>query len=406
MLGVFLLCGSESVQAADLFRTDIDVGVETSAQQTNSILDVPDLFDTESLGSLFAGYDPSTDPFVANLDLRGLPTRLVWIPTGSGGTLAFTVLGETVRFTADTLDEAVADFEDWLSGDLEVPGSSLSLTKVLQGLVELSPVDPVAGNPNSLQSRMFQTDYNLGSQGPFTTGDERLASAPNQWELGFDYGYGRGGPYDVQALDLPLGYRWNFRNPKWSMLFSLPLSVTFTERQWSVLASGGVGFQYRPTDWWALTTMARVGGAGSIDVGALAVLYSVSLTNHMRYQWRGLEIAMTNLGGFSKTIDGLEIGGYDFSYELSNPILTNGGSISGNTALELRGRPLAWRFFGSNTQVFGDAVYMDSQSEVGLGLAVLSSSEGEPFNAVSLSLSYVFGNNDYDGLSLRARFRF
>jgi len=310
------------------------------------------------------------------------------------------------ELTASTLDEAVADFEDWLKGDLEVAGATLSLTDVLQGLVEFSPVDPVAGNPNSLQSRMFQTDYSLGIQGPFTSGDGRLDSAPNQWELGLDYGYGKGGPYNVQALDLPIAYRWNFRNPKWSMLFSLPVTATFTEGQWSVLASGGVGFQFRPTDWWSLTSMARVGGAGSIDVGALAFLYSVTVTNHMRYEWRGIEIAMGNLGGFTKTIDGIKIGDFDFSYELTNPILINGGTISGNTTLELLGRPLAWRFFGWNTQIFGDAVYMDSQSEVGLGLAMLDSLGGESFNAAALSLSYVFGNNDYDGLSLRARFRF
>jgi len=140
-----------------------------------------------------------------------------------------------------------------------------------------------------------------------------------------------------------------------------------------VLASGGVGFQYRLTDWWSLTPMARIGGAGSIDVGALAILYAVTVTNHMRYEWRGIEFAMGNLGGFTKTIDGIQIGDFDFSYELTNPILTNGGTISGDTTLDLLGRALEWRFFGWNTQVFGNAVYMDSQSEVGLGLATLGS---------------------------------
>jgi len=404
--GAVFLCVSEPVRAEDLFRTDVETSAGITTQRTNSILDVPDLFDAEHLQSEILGFEPSTDDFVASLDLRGLPTGLEWRPEATMGTLTFSLLGESVSFTADTLDETVADFEDWLKGDLEVAGATLSLTDVLQGLVEFSPVDPVAGNPNSLQSRMFQTDYSLGIQGPFTSGGGRLASAPNQWELGLDYGYGKGGPYHVQALDLPLGYRWNFRNPKWSLLFSLPLAATFTEGQWSVLASGGVGFQYRPTDWWSLTPMARVGGAGSIDVGALALLYSVTVTNHMRYHWRGIEIAMGNLVGFTKTIDGIQIGEFDFSYDLSNPILTNGGTISGNTPLELLGRPVAWRFFGWNTQIFGDAVYMDSQSEVGLGLAMLSSQDGEPFNAASLSLSYVFGNNDYDGLSFRARFRF
>ena len=401
---VLLCCGSSPGRAADLFRTEVVSGGESTVQETNNILDVPDLFDTQTLEATIVGFEADDDSFAARLDLRGLPSILIWDAITT--TLTFSLLGEKVSFIAANLDEAVDDFEAWLRGDLEVEGATLTITDLLHGLVEFSPVDPVAGNPNSLQSRMFQTDYALGTEGPFTSGAGRLDSAPNHWNVGFDYGYAMGDVFDVQALDLPFAYRWNLRHPKWSMLFSLPLSVTFTENQWSVLASGGLGVQYRPTVWWSLTPMFRVGGAGSLDVGALAVLYSLTVTSSLRFEWRGIEFAMGNLGGFTKTTDGIEIGDFNFNYDLTNPILTNGGTIAGDTTFVLLGRPLAWRFFVWNTQIFGDAVYMDSQSEVGLGLSAPGTKGGNTFDAVSLSLGYVFGNEDYDGLSLRLRLRF
>jgi hypothetical protein len=401
---LLLLClGAADVGARDLFTTKISTISASSRDETNSLLKVPDLFDIDNLDKLLPGYNPVTDLVFGTIDLRGLQTALEWNPVAT--TLTIRLLGEKVTFTASSLDDALDELEDWFKGGSDGVGS-LEVTDLLQGLVAYSPVDPVAGNPNSLQSRMFQSDFELGTQGPFTSGSERLKTAPDQFGVGLDYGYAKAEGFNVQAVDLPLGYRWNFRNPRWSMLFSLPLTATFTQGQWSALASAAVGIQYRPFEWWSLTPLVRVGGVGSIDVGALALLYSVTLTNHMRFEWRGIEFAMGNMGGFTKSIDGITIGGYELSYDLTNPILTNGGTISGNFPGELFDRTLRWRLFGWNTQVFGDEVYAESQSEVGASIALQGTAGGERYDFVSLGLGYVFGNEDYDGVSARVRFRF
>ena len=275
------------------------------------------------------------------------------------------------------------------------------MTDFIQSLVKNSPVDPVAGNPNSLQSRMFFSDYRLGSEGPFTSSEGSLSPSTDLVGLGLEYGYAKGGSFNVNALDLPIDYRLNFKNPKWSMLFNFPITATFTEGQWSVLASLALGAQYRPFDWWSITPLVRFGGAGSIDVGALALMYSASVTNHWHTEWEGFIFGFSNLFGFTKTVDGIEISGIDISYELTNPLTTNGGYVAGAILPNL-----GWKFFGHNTQIWGDDLYMDSQSEVGLALEMLGSLGESSFARLSLSASYVFGNNDYDGLAIRLRGRF
>ena len=267
-----------------------------------------------------------------------------------------------------------------------------------------SPIDPVAGNPNSLQSRMLSSDYRLGTEGPFTSGDGPLDPSTNLVGLGLEYGHFSAGPFRGEVLELPIDYRINLRNPKWSVLMNLPLTATFTEGQWSILVSGALGAQFRPTDWWALTPLFRMGAAGSIDVGALGILYGFTLTNHMRlFEWRGMRLAMGNMAGFTNSMDGVKFAGYEFTYDITNPVLRNGGTVEGE--FDLLGIPAGWKIFGSNMLLFGDDLYAESQNEVGAQLSTLGRVGGKPYDAIGFSVSYLFAD-DYDAVSLRLRFRF
>ena len=109
---------------------------------------------------------------------------------GDPGTLTVTVPGVlSISFDPGTLDEALEQFEDWAKGDFDSATAEQGLvTDLLQALVEESPVDPVAGNPNSLQSRMFGSDFRLGSQGPFTSSEGSLKPSTNLVGLGLRTG--------------------------------------------------------------------------------------------------------------------------------------------------------------------------------------------------------------------------
>jgi hypothetical protein len=406
-LGSALVLPPGAAHADKLFEVSFSVvnGIPIASDGTNRLTKVDDMLEKGGLDALLpGGFDPLTDDLAAGLDLRGMASTYSW--TAATGVLKFEIPGVLhVQFTGSDYQEALDRFEAWLKGDFE--GSlapKASLTALLQGLVKHSPVDPVAGNPNSLQSRMLSSDYRLGTEGPFTSGDGPLDPSTNLVGLGIEYSHFSGGSFSGEAVELPIDYRFNLRNPKWSVLVNLPLTATFTEGQWSILASGALGAQFRPTDWWALTPMLRIGAAGSIDVGALGVLYGFTLTNHMRlFEWRGMRLAMGNMAGFTKSVDGIKIGDYELTYDITNPVLRNGGYVEGE--FDLFGIPAGWKVFGSNMLLFGDDLFAESQNEVGAQLSTLGRVGDKPYEAIGFSVSYLF-SDDYDAVSLRLRFRF
>ena len=239
--------------------------------------------------------------------------------------------------------------EDWLKGDFDDEGTSQKLLSgLLTKLVQNSLVDPVAGNPNSLMSKMTRADYVLGGEGPFLHGAERLERAPDQTGISLDLGYAGANGLDVQSDDLHIDHPFNLRvDQNLSILVSVPLGVTWTNNQWSLMASAGVGAQYRVSERWSLTPMVRVGMVGSLDVGAAAMMYSASLTSHAELpiadwfeSFRGIRMGITKQFGFAKTVDDLQIGDYEIDYNLTNYALRNSAYLAGSLAPET---PWAWK---------------------------------------------------------------
>jgi hypothetical protein len=411
---IALLCALPA-GARSLFEARIRVGSETEKNVTNSLREVPDLLDGTALLELFPTWTPLQD-FVATLDLRGLPAEVRWDagPVIGSSTLTFSVPGviPEITFTTGTLEEDLAQLEDWLKGILDDPNAPQDLlTRFLQAVVANSPVEPVAGNPNSMMTRMTGHDFMLGSEGPFIHSDRRIPDAPDQTGLGLHAGYASAGPYDQELLELPLDHRFNLRAaPNWSVLLSFPITATFTEGQWTAMGSLGLGFQYRPFDWWALTPMFRLGAVGSLDVGAASLLYSGTLTSDIHFDLarfrgglRGITLGITNQAGFSETVDGITIGDFKLDYDLTNGVFRNGGyvrSTFGNSAW-------GWRFYGNDTRWAGSDLFLDSSAEIGLALLRIGSVGSKwAYESLSLSAAYVGDFDQWNGITVGLRGRF
>lgn len=391
--------------ARKLFTSVITVnGSEVQSVGVDSLRDVPDLYGDATLQTLFSSYTPNSS-VAAVLDFRGLPATLSY-PANST-TLFFDIPGVlSVQFDGSTREEAQQFLEDWLQGDfVSALAPRASLEDLLGALVRYSPVDPVAGNPNSLQTRMFDADYRLGSEGPFLSG-VRLPDAPDLFSTGPELATTDAGPFQVQRAELPLSYRANFRRaPHVSLLLDLPLALTSTEGQLSGLGSFGAGLQIRPFSWWSLTPLGRIGAVGSDSVGALAVLYSGSLTSRMTVPLGPLELGVSNLVGYSHTYDGIEVGDLKLKYKLENATIRNGGSLSGPLGPEVLGAPLGFEVFGSDQRFFGDDLFLDAQDEVGGALVLFGDVAGFRYQALRLGVAYVFGDQ-VDGVTLELRGRF
>lgn len=394
--------------ARDLFIADMEVDDETVFQGTDKIFKVVDFFDDSSLEGFFPDYTPNSGVF-ARVDLRGLGVEVEYLPNSTVLIFRVPAAGLEVRFEGATRNESQEQFEDWLKGNFESAAApDGKLTRLLQLLIEFSPVDPVAGNPNSLQTRMFLSDFDAGITGPFISPSGRIEGIRNQFTFGGEFGFFNAGPFDGQVVNVPINYKWNLKRwPKLSVIFDFPVTLTRTETAWSYMASFGTGVQYRPTRWWSLTPMARIGGVGSLDVGALAVLVSGSLTNYFQYNRGSTHLGFATLGGISTSIDGIKIKGYDLSYELTNYVLRNGVDLGQKLDFTVFNNPAALKLFFNFTQYWGNNLYLDSFYDMGVGIATVKKIADSYVNALDLSFTYAAGvTNDYNyyGFKLTCRF--
>ncbi len=395
-------------QAKDLFIAEITVGDETVRESTNSILDVTEFFDNVSLEDLFDNYTPNSGVF-AGVNFRGVSTTLSYAENSSE--LVFRVPGRNfeVKFDGGNRDESQKQFEDWLQGEFESSDApTASLTVLLKILVADSPIDPVAGNFNSLQTRMFLADFDVGITGPFISSNTPVEGQKNNFTFGGEFGYFRGGPYNGQVYNIPINYRINLKSiPKLSIIFDFPITFTNTQTAWSYLASLGIGVQYRPTKWWSLTPMGRIGGVGSFDVGALAIMYSASATNYFHYYTGSTHMGFATMAGFNSTIDGIKIKGWDLSYDLKNYVLRNGGDITQHFDFDLLGNPAGFKFFLNHTKFWGDELYLDSFFDMGFGVVTIKQLADTFVEALNLSFVYGVGVSDeYHTFNLKLTYKF
>jgi len=388
-----------SASARDLFGAAISVGGGPATTfGANKARNVPHWFDATTLQQIDPGYD-ATQAVAATLDLRGVSGTASYDALAT--TLRFEVpsAGIDVSFAGGTREEAEAAFQSWLEGDYgDALAPAAATTRLFQALVAESPVDPVAGNPNSLESRMFSADWRLGTGGATPrVGDGGLL--PARFRLVVGGGYARADGFDVYAIEVPIHFRFGLGD-RLAVLVDLPFAFTSTNGAWSGMGSGGLGLRVAPTSWWRITPAVRVGGVGSVDVGALAALYSGSVTSEMRFPLGPLAIGMGNMGGIAKSIDGIELSGHTIEYELTNPVMRNGLWLEGSLGADALGTGIGWRVGASDVRFFGDDLYMENYQEVTAALA-----GGLSLLGLQVELAYQVGRRT-QGVNARLGLRF
>ena len=409
LLGVvFLAFTPLTANANKLFIANIKVDDDVVFEGTDSLFKVVDFFDNKSLNEFFPDYT-SNSAVLARVDLRGIDLEVEYRQNSPELIVRIPSKNFEVRFNGDNRNESQEQFEDWLKGDfdsLEAPGRKL--TTLLHIVVANSPVEPVAGNPNSLLTRMFLSDFNAGITGPFISSSHRVPGNRNFLTLGGEFGFFNAAPYDGQVLNFPINYKWNFKGwPKLSWIFDLPITLTRTETAWSYMGSFGTGFQFRPYRWWAITPMGRIGGVGSFDVGALAVLVSGSLTNYFQGNVGSTNLGFGTMTGISTTIDGIKVGGYDLSYELTNYVLRNGGKLTQPLDFKFLGNQAGFKLFLNHTKFWGNDLYLESFFDMGVAFVTIKKVADSFVEAIDLSFTFSTGvDNDYNnyGFTLICRF--
>ena len=409
LLGALMLTCSTPARDLFTFKVSVDQSPVVS-KGVNDIRYFLELFDDVSLGEDYPNYNPDSS-VVAIVDARGIKGILTYLPNSQELRLTLPQLGLDLRFPGRTREESQEMMEDWFKGDLDIAGSAttVQLKKLLHVLAKYSPVEPIAGNPNSLQSRMFMADFDRATLSPRV----QLSGLPpdvgkpkGAFYVDADYGaVYRADAFDIYTVSLSLGGVINFQNRHWAMLLDWPFMGSWTENAESIFTYPGLGVQYRVTDWWDLTAFGRAGIGGSWKVGALGGIYSGTLTSYLHHDFGNISVGWGLLGGFSHTIDDIEIANYNITYGLLNYPLQTGLNFSGPLGFNLGSKSAGWSFYGNYTHLFGTDLFLEDFYELGAGFLLRTEARGTRTDWMRLRVGYLFGK-DYQGLSTSLTFNF
>jgi hypothetical protein len=165
------------------------------------------------------------------------------------------------------------------------------------------------------------------------------------------------------------------------------------------------GFSVQAHKWWSITdvTHRRV---GSLTGGAM-VLVSGSLTNYFQGSIGSTNLGFGTMTGISTTIDGIKVGGYDLSYELTNYVLRNGGNLTQKLDFNFLGNPAAFKLFLNHTKFWGNELYLNSFFDMGLAFVTINKVADSFVEALDLSFTFSAGvDNDYNNYSIQLTYRF
>lgn len=353
---------SGAVLAADNFVITTTVGTNTATYGFKSAEEAVNAIEVSNLRTRLAY--TGVEPVNMLINYRGLPVTLVF-PTTNSTSLQFSVpalninrtfngVGATVSSARDNAQDQLSDFLK--SGDV--------LGQIMKKLAEVSPVDPIAGNPNSLQSMLVASDFNNA----FTSHASNIvaggqAGTPNLVGLGLRFGsYSQGG-LKSQAYTLPLSYTIRPDiDPRRQLSFTLPITVGNVEGAQTYHAAAGVNYRIPMNDRWALTPGGNWAITGSKDLGSVAQIASASLTSSYVIEMGADSLAIGNMVGYYQTMK-FSAGGYSFDPDIKNTVFRNGVMYSMPTSLWGGGKSMEYSFI--NTTFTGTDLYNKSTNEIG-----------------------------------------
>jgi len=337
------------------------------------------------------------------INLRGL-SGVVLSYEANSPTLRLQVaaLGIDEQFAGANRDASEDLLDAWFKGE-----GKAQVTKLLNALAAESPIDPIAGNPNSLMAGMAGADFANAAGLPQMVGKAGEAGGErNFFGISARFGQYSQRNFDSQVLSVPMSYTHLMSDPRYALVIDLPLTYVKTEGSDTYSGSLGVGLRVPVAERWSLTPAVRAGAAGSVDLGAAGIIYSGSLTSHYAFQpVKQFDLALVNMVAYYST-DSVQAGDYDIGYDLQNTVFRNGLLASRGAGFSLIGTPMQWELQAVRTDYFGDELYSKSYQDFAVSLGTRKQSGRLVWNALRLGLTYTVGKGDVDGVGANLGYTF
>ncbi len=376
------------------------VGEETEKRGYSNAEEALRSFENDRIEALFPNYDAVQTVFVA-IDFRGLPITASLV----NGALVFKVpsldIGEKFygegATSAEQRDSAIDKFVEFLESE----GGDI-LDRIQRELARVSPVDPVAGNPNSLQSNLVQDAFDSGA---FATGQ---ASTENRTGLAVSGGVFQSGDFEGRSVTIPLSRDFHFDSrPGMKLEVKLPITLVETEDAQIYSISPSLALTAPVNDRWSLTPGLSWGVSGSIDAASVAQMAGATLTSKYRVPDLPTEGASMTVGNMVGYVQTLPFAYQDFSFDpgIRNTVLKNGLMIEQPVGAELYGEEMTAQLSYAHSRFFGTDLYMNGYHEVAVSLGTPVEGIETITDELRLGVAYTFGN-DYQSVTFNLGYRF
>ena len=385
--GMLTLLAIGPALARDPFSLDAQVDGQAASRSYPTLDQAYKSLSTESLKSIFPAYVNGTSPVDAVLNLRGVQA-FGSFATGSP-ILRFRVPGAGIDqpFNGGTRDESLRQLQDWFRGL-----GQTQVNDLLRNAIRSTSIDPIAGNPNAALTGLATSDFGRAV-------DDAGLGDGAALGIGARFGSFSAGGYNSQSISLPLDYKWRLTERD---TLQLDVPVSYTDYAGAASYSGNLGLLYRRRvlDNWTLQASGRVGGAGSVDLGAAAGIYGFGFNSTFVVRLPAqLRLTVANGVNYVSTFP-VSIGRYTLDYGVSNTVCRNGLVLTRSLGVELWGQPLTGSVFAVDTRFTGTAVYIRSFQEFGAYISAGRQARG------GLGVSLTTGDRGLLGFAVNTGVRF
>jgi hypothetical protein len=346
----------------------------------------------------------NTSASVIRFGYRGLPMALTTTAGSPIIVLSIPDLNESISFNSAlrTRDANVEDVKTYLKNS----GGDI-LNRLQQLLAKKSPIDPVAGNPSSMQSRMVADDFDR-SFSQFASNIRSAAEAggePTNNLIGIGLGFGSftQGGLTSNVTTLPLSY--TFRrdmDPRRQLTIYAPITVTEVAGAKSYGINLGASYRVPMNDEWALMPAVGYGIAGSVDLGSASAMMAASLTSQYTLRMKGYDLAFGNMVGIYQSSK-FTAGDYSFDPKISNTVFRNG--VMASIPTTVMGKKMALEFSFLNTIYTGTELYSNQYNEIGVTLGT-NKGASSARTYIRAGLTYLQGQNDVHGIRMNVGYWF
>ncbi len=357
LIFLFILSMFSLSSFAAIFDVVLTINGQRVTKGYHKVEDVIDAINAKSLLTEFPSYNPATDAVSIAVNFRGLPMTMNYSAGGTVMTLSIPDLGITQTFSGADRDASNQAFKDWLK-----KSGGATLDKILKKLAEVSPNDPVAGNPNSLMTKMVNSDFSTGQASATSNKEQSLKNAAS---FGVSYGKFKLGNEDTSSFTLPMSYEINFANEN-RLTINLPFTyVKVGDAQSFSLASSFI-YTIKVTDKWKLSPGFGTGIVGSVDLGSMGQIVSGSITSDYIFTLPRGTLNLTNMAGRYETIK-IKVKDYSSNPKIQNTVIKNGLLYSLPHPFFFNWKAES-EFFITDTRFLGDKLYMQSFQEFGASI--------------------------------------